>query len=130
MSRKNKRWKSVVLFILRVVLYVEICWDAGLVKLGRVLWRHHSPQLLPQGKCLKRRGFTTLIDLSNRIYAQKSTSTTKSRLLTPTLAAWPLRGHTGSKSILWETLFLDHLHDFCISSLNSFLYSFLKSKFI
>ena len=34
--------------------------------------------------------------------------------LTPTLAAWPLRGHTALKSIFWETLFLNQLHDFCL----------------
>ena len=51
-------------------------------------------------------------------------------LLTPTLAAWPLRDHTALKSILWETLFLDQLHCFSLLSLNSFLHSFLKSKVV
>ena len=50
--------------------------------------------------------------------------------LTPTLAAWPLRGHSALKSIFRETLFLDQLHDFSLLSLHSFLHSFLKSKFI
>ena len=50
--------------------------------------------------------------------------------LTPMLSAWPLRGHTALKSILWEAVFLDHLHDFSILSLNSCLKLFLKSKFM
>ena len=33
-------------------------------------------------------------------------------ILTPTLSAWPWRGHKALKSILWDTLFLDHLQDF------------------
>ena len=41
-----------------------------------------------------------------------------------------LRGHTALKSILWETLFLDKLHDFSLLSSNSFLNSFLESKFM
>ena len=44
--------------------------------------------------------------------------------LTRTLAAWPLRSHTALKSILWETLFLDQLHDFSLVSLNYFILSF------
>ena len=36
--------------------------------------------------------------------------------LTLTLSAWLLRGHTALKSILCETLFLDQLHDFSLSS--------------
>ena len=36
--------------------------------------------------------------------------------LSPTVSAWPLRGHTALKSILWETLFLDQLHDFSLLS--------------
>ena len=40
--------------------------------------------------------------------------------LTPTLSIWPLRVHTTLKSIFWETLFLDQLHDFSLLSLNSF----------
>ena len=44
--------------------------------------------------------------------------------LTPTLAAWPLCGHTALKSTLWETLFLDKLHDFSLISWNSFLHPF------
>ena len=35
--------------------------------------------------------------------------------------AWALRGRTALKSILWETFFLDQLHDFSLLSLNSFL---------
>ena len=55
--------------------------------------------------------------------------------LTPTLSAWPLRGHWALKSILWETLYdiglyLNQLHDFSLLSLNSFLHPFLKSKFM
>ena len=50
--------------------------------------------------------------------------------LTPMLAAWPLRGHMGLKSFWWETLFLDQLHDFSLSSFSSFLHLFLKSKFM
>ena len=46
--------------------------------------------------------------------------TVRNLILTPTLAAWPLRSHTALKSILWQTLFLDHLHDFSLLSLNSF----------
>ena len=38
-------------------------------------------------------------------------------------------GHTALKSILWETLDLDQLHDFSLLSVNSFLQPFLKSKF-
>ena len=34
------------------------------------------------------------------------------------------------KSILWGTLFLNHLHDFSLLSWNSFLHPFLISKFI
>ena len=49
--------------------------------------------------------------------------------LTPTLSAWPLRSHWALKSILWETLFLDQLHDFSLLSSNSFLQPFLKSMF-
>ena len=48
----------------------------------------------------------------------------------PTLAAWPLRGHTALKSILRETLFLVQLHDFSLLSLNSFFHPFLTSKFM
>ena len=48
----------------------------------------------------------------------------------PTLAAWPLRGRTALKSILWETLFLDQLRDFSLLSLNSFLQPFSISKFM
>ena len=44
--------------------------------------------------------------------------------LTPTQAAWPLRGHTALKLILWETLFLDKLHDFSLLSSNSFFTHF------
>ena len=51
-------------------------------------------------------------------------------VLTPWLAAWPLRGQTALKSILWETLFLDQLHDFSLLSLNSISHPFLKSKFM
>ena len=50
--------------------------------------------------------------------------------LTPTLSAWPLRGHTALKSILWETLFLDQFHDFSLLSLNTLLHPFLRSKFM
>ena len=50
--------------------------------------------------------------------------------LTPTLSAWPLRGHTALKSIFLETLFLDQLHDFSLLSLNKFLHLFLKTKFM
>ena len=50
--------------------------------------------------------------------------------LTPTLTAWPLSGHTALKSILWATLFLYQLHNFLLLSLNSFLHSFLKLKFM
>ena len=53
----------------------------------------------------------------------------KSRL-TPTLAVRPLRGLWAFKSILWETLFLDQLHDFSLLSANSFLHLFLESKFM
>ena len=42
---------------------------------------------------------------------RKANDQVKKRL-TPTLAAWPLRGHTAWKSILRETLFMDQLHDF------------------
>ena len=49
---------------------------------------------------------------------------------TPTLSAWPLLDNTALKSILWETLFLDQLQDFSLLFLNSFLPSFLKSKFM
>ena len=51
------------------------------------------------------------------------------RILTPTLSSWPLRGHTTIKPILWETLFLNQLHDFSLLSKYSFLHPFLKSKF-
>ena len=34
------------------------------------------------------------------------------------------------KTILWETLFLDQLHDFSLLSLNSLLYPFFRSKFM
>ena len=51
-------------------------------------------------------------------------------VLTPTPTAWPLRGHTALKSILWEILFLDQLHDFSVLSLNLFLHSFFESKFM
>ena len=37
---------------------------------------------------------------------------------------------TTSKLILWETLFSDQLHIFSLLSSNSFLYQFLKSKFL
>ena len=50
-------------------------------------------------------------------------------ILTPTLAAWPLRGHRALKSILWEMLLLNQLHDFSLLSLNSFLRSFMNAKF-
>ena len=50
--------------------------------------------------------------------------------LTPTLAAWPLRGRWALKSILWENLFLDHRYDFSLLSFNSFLHQFMKSKFM
>ena len=52
------------------------------------------------------------------------------KILTSTLSAWPLRGHTALKSILGETLFLNQLHDLSLLSLNSFLHPFLKSKFM
>ena len=52
------------------------------------------------------------------------------RAFTPTLAAWPSRGHTALKSILWETLLLDQLHDFSLLFLNSFLHPFYKLKFM
>ena len=48
-------------------------------------------------------------------------ATLDKRSLTPSLSAWPLRGHTALKSILWETLFLDQFHKFSLLSLNSFL---------
>ena len=51
-------------------------------------------------------------------------------ILTPTLTACPLRCTTALKSILWETLFLDQLHDFSLLSWNSFLQPFLKSRFM
>ena len=41
-----------------------------------------------------------------------------------------LRGHTALKSILWQTLFLDQLHDFSLLSFDSFLHSFLKLEFM
>ena len=47
--------------------------------------------------------------------------------LTPTLSAWLLRSHWTLKSILREILFLDQF-DFLLTSLNSFLQPFLKSK--
>ena len=47
------------------------------------------------------------------------------KFLTPTLAAWLLRGYTALKSFLWETLFLDQLQDSMLLSLNSFLHPFL-----
>ena len=56
------------------------------------------------------------------------TSNLKIRLTT-TLSAWPLPGLTALKSISWETLFLDQLHDFSLLSSNSFLDPFMKSKF-
>ena len=40
-------------------------------------------------------------------------------------AAWPY----GFKSIFWETLFLDQLHDYSLLPSNSFLDPFMKSKF-
>ena len=40
-----------------------------------------------------------------------------------------MRGHTALESIFEETLFLDQFHNFSLSSLNSFLHPFLKSKF-
>ena len=36
--------------------------------------------------------------------------------LTLTLSAWPLRSDTALKSILWEALIMDQLHDFSLSS--------------
>ena len=50
--------------------------------------------------------------------------------LTPTLSAWPLRGHTVLKSILWETVFLDQMHYFSLLPLNTFLQLFLKLKYM
>ena len=50
--------------------------------------------------------------------------------LTPTLSAWRLSSHLALKLILWETLFLDQLHDFSLLSLYSFLQLFSKSKFM
>ena len=44
------------------------------------------------------------------------------------LAARPLHGNTALKSILWETLLLDQLHDCLLWSWNSFLYPFFTSK--
>ena len=52
-----------------------------------------------------------------------------SHILTPAMSAWPLCGQVALKSISWITLFLDQLHDFLLLSLNSFLHTFLKSKF-
>ena len=72
---------------------------------------------------------------SSHFFASESENFRKARIkgiernLTPTLSAWPLRGHTALKSILRETLFLDQLHDSSLSSSNSFLHSFIKSKF-
>ena len=60
----------------------------------------------------------------------KNLTAEKNQNLTSTLAAWPLRGHTALKSILWETLFLDLPHDFSLLSLNYFLHQFLKPKFM
>ena len=48
--------------------------------------------------------------------------------LIPTLSAWPLRGHWALKSILWETLFLDKLHDFSLLFLDTFLHPFLNQS--
>ena len=49
---------------------------------------------------------------------------------TPTLSAWLLCSHWTLISILQETLFLNQLHDFSLSSFNSFLQPFLISKII
>ena len=43
---------------------------------------------------------------------------------------WDSRVQTASKSFLWETLFLDQLHIFSLLSSNSFLHTYLKSKFL
>ena len=63
------------------------------------------------------------------LYAAYHVCVMLSCLLSPTLSAWPLRGHTALKSILCETLFLDQMHDFSLLTLNSFLQPFSKSKF-
>ena len=46
------------------------------------------------------------------------------------LSTWSREAIPGLKSILWEILFLEKLHDFTLLSSNSFLHPFFKSKFM
>ena len=73
--------------------------------------------------------FDFIYDQISRIKNNQK-SLIRPRPLTTQLAAWPLRGHTALKSILWETLFLDQQYDFSLIFLNSFLHSFVKSNFM
>ena len=81
----------------------------------------------------KLRNYKEVLGNFGKLIAQKRHNLHLKRLwsiLTPTMAAWPLRGHTALKSILRETLFLNQLHDFSLLSVNSFLHPVLKSKFM
>ena len=79
---------------------------------------------------IRKNEFVIIVHRAQSTSLLKMTDYTEISLLTSTLSAWPLRGYTALKSILLETQFLDQLHDFSLSSLNSFLHPFLKSKFI
>ena len=73
---------------------------------------------------------TIMVGLNGLIQQLFGVVITQIGKLTLTLSASPLSCHMGLKSIFWETLFLDHLHDFSLFYLNSFLHPFLKSNFM
>ena len=127
--------------------YRSVLWlDSSFPKFKSNL-RSSRPKFLTERKKAKKKRRTFkifLIDynkykntiLKLKIIISKSERSSPSHvlriihILTPRLAAWPLRDHTALKSILWKALFLDQLHDFSLLSSNSFLQLFLKSKFM
>ena len=102
---------------------------------------HQTPPIFSQSKFLMKflvlghneMLHLTVIDLQKRLSVNEIRSDGHSAIksmLTLTLSAWPLRNHTAKKSILWESVFLDQLHDFSLLSLNSYLQLFFKAKFM
>ena len=106
----------------QLVFFLEkTWWDFRIQRLKRIEWRIGNENIFL---------FILFIESSSSGRKQKFSLQGKHcfQILTPTLTLWTLRGHTALKSILWETLFLDQLHDFSLLSLNSFLHLFLKSE--
>ena len=99
-----------------------------LVKLHTSVWYQYLIPSIMIENCVPKYFLSLkIINIEPKLFLK---FTNFNRSLTPTLAEWPLRGHMALKSILWETLFLDQLHDFSLLSLISFLHPFLRSKFM